>query len=181
MMNFAQTLEIGKTGESLVAQYFLRLGYSVLPVYEKAGAEHKGPVLFSAASGPLIAPDMLVFNNKETLWIEVKHKSAFTWHRVTGEWVTGIDLHHYQQYLLVQKNRPEWQVWLLFLHENGLAKDTPAGKVPPFGLFGNHILYLSDHEHHRHANHGTGGMVYWSLDALRRSKSFVLPTPPDFF
>lgn len=174
-MTFAQTLEIGKTGESLVAQYFLRLGYSVLPVYEKTGAEHKGPVLFSKTHGSLIAPDMLVFNDRESLWIEVKHKSAFTWHRLAGEWVTGIDLHHYQQYLLVQKERPEWPIWLLFLQRSGLAKDTPAGKIPPSGLFGNTLSYLSAHEHHRHANHGTSGMVYWGIDALRCSKSFVLP------
>ena len=161
-MNFQEALQVGKTCESLIAQYFLRSGYSVLPIYEKTDAEYKGPVLFSASSGALIAPDMLVFKGRQVLWIEAKHKAAFSWHRKTEEWVTGIDLHHYRQYLTIQEERPEWPIWLLFLHHNGTAKDTPTGKISPTGL-----SYLSTNEHHRHANYGSSGMVYWSVDALK--------------
>ena len=166
-MNFQANLETGKTGESLIARYLLRFGYSVLPTYETADAGHKGPVLYSAISGALVAPDMLAFKGRQVLWIEAKHKASFTWHRKTGEWVTGIDLHHYQQYLTIQNERPEWPVWLLFLHRDGIAKDTPAGKISPTGLFGNPLSYLMRNEHHRHADYGTGGMVYWGIDALK--------------
>ena len=166
-MNFPEALEIGKTGESLIARYFLRLQYSVLPIYKIADSERKGPVLHSATSGALVAPDMLVFKGRQVLWIEAKHKAAFTWHRNTSQWVTGINLHHYQQYLTIQNERPEWPIWLLFLHQDGVAKDTPDGKVSPAGLFGNSLSYLRENEHHRHLNYGTSGMVYWSIDALK--------------
>ena len=162
-MNFQEALEIGKAGESLIARYFLRIQYSVLPVYEKTDAEYKGPVLHSALSGALVAPDMLVFKGSRVLWIEAKHKAAFTWYRKTGEWVTGIDLHYYQQYLTIQNERPEWPIWLVFLHMDGTAKDTPPGKNSPTGLFGNALSYLMRNEHHRHGNH----MVYWNVDALK--------------
>ncbi len=166
-MIFQESLETGKAGESLIARYLLRLGYSVLPAYEKVDDDHKGPVLFSALSGALIAPDMLAFKGQQVLWIEAKNKAAFTWYRKTGEWVTGIDLHYYQQYLTIQEERPEWPVWLLFLHHDGIAKDTPVGKMSPTGLFGNALSTLMRNEHHRHANYGTSGMVYWGVDALK--------------
>ena len=166
-MNFQEALEIGKKGESLIARYLLARGYSVLPIYEKTDCEHKGPVLFSPISGALTVPDMLAFKGAHVLWIEAKYKGAFTWHRNTGEWVTGINLHHYQQYLTIQNERPEWPIWLLFLHGDGIAKDTPEGMKSPAGLFGNALAYLHENEHHRHANYGTSGMVYWSVDALK--------------
>ncbi|MBU2843553.1 hypothetical protein [Acidithiobacillus thiooxidans] len=173
-MSFAETLATGKTGESIIARHYLSLGYSVLPIYEKTENEFKGPVLFTPNSEPLIAPDMLVFKGNRVLWIEVKYKSAFTWHRISQKWTTGIDLHHYNQYLKVQQSRPEWEVWILFLHRAGLiAKDTPEGMTPPTGLFGNSIKFLQAHENHRHANHGKSGMVYWGLDALKKSKIFL--------
>ena len=162
-MNFQEALEIGKAGESLIARYLLGLGYSVLPIYEKTDAECKGPVLHSAKFGALIAPDLLAFKGQRVLWIEAKHKAAFTWYRKTGEWVTGIDLHYYQQYLSIQNERPEWPIWLLFLHMDGIAKDTPGGMTSPTGLFGNALSYLHGNEHHRHENH----MVYWNVDALK--------------
>ena len=166
-MNFQANLETGKTGESRIAKYLLGLGYSVLPAYEKVDDDHKGPVLYSAISGALIVPDMLAFKGRQVLWIEAKHKAAFTWHRKTSQWVTGIDLHYYQQYLTIQNERPEWPIWLLFLHMDGIAKDTPEGKRSPTGLYGNPLSCLMRNEHHRHENYGTGGMVYWSVDALK--------------
>ncbi|WP_163098556.1 hypothetical protein GL267_003035 [Acidithiobacillus ferrianus] len=166
-MIFQEALQIGKTGENRIAQYFLRMGYFVLPIYEKVDDDHKGPVLFSSISGALVAPDMLVFKGRQTLWIEAKHKTAFTWHRKTEEWVTGINLHHYQQYLTIQNERPEWPIWLLFLHHDGTAKDTPPGKISPTGLFGNALSCLRENEHHRHSNYGTSGMVYWGVDTLK--------------
>lgn len=176
-MNFPEALEIGKTGESLIAKYFLRMGYSVLPVYEKTDCEYKGPVLFSTLSGALVAPDMLVFKGRQVLWIEAKHKAAFTWHRKTGEWVTGIDLHYYHQYLTIQEERPEWPIWLLFLHHNGTAKDTPDGMASPTGLFGNALSFLHENEHHRHLNYGTSGMVYWNVNALKYLAPLAVISP----
>ena len=168
-MSFADKLAIGKIGESVIASWFLSRGYSVLPVYEKEVNEGKGPTLFCSDKTQLISPDMLVFNSAsgKVYWIEAKHKSAFTWHRNTRAWVTGIDLHHYTQYLEVAKRTP-WNVWLLFLHRSGIAKDTPDGMISPVGLFGGNIALLSRQEHHRYENHGRSGMVYWAHTSLKK-------------
>jgi len=162
---FRDYLSFGQIGESRIAGWFKRKGYSVLRVYEKEINSGKGPRFFTP-HGKLIALDMLVINKlaRKVFWIEAKHKTAFTWHRNTGEWVTGIDLKHYGDYCSLQKLSP-FPVWLLFLHLGGQAKDSPAQS--PAGLFGGELGYLQKHEHHRHRNWGIGGMVYWAHKTLR--------------
>lgn len=162
-MSFSEQLRFGKVGESKIAVALKRCGFNVLPVYEKEVSEGKGPVLFVADGRELVLPDLLAFNSKKTIWVEAKHKTAFTKHRITGDWVTGIDLHHYNDYLEVSKLSP-WPVWLIFLHDGGQAKDSPPDS--PSGVFGNNINILSQHEHHRHENHGKHGMVYWTVPPL---------------
>jgi len=164
-MNFDQALQFGKTGESIIAQYFKGRGFNVLPVYEKTDKEYKGPAIYSADGGTIVAPDMLIFG-KKTLWIEAKHKSAFSWHRITQKWVTGIDAHHYREYLKVIANS-EWPIWLLFLHRTGEAKHTPDTMTSPCGLFGNDLFFLSKNINHEHKNWGKHGMVYWAHDKLK--------------
>jgi len=167
-MGFKEKLAVGKIGESLIAKWFISKDYNVLPVYEKEINEGKGPVLFSSTLKNLICPDMLVFKDKKVFWIEAKHKSAFSWHRITKEWVTGIDLHHYEDYLEVANTLCGWPVYLLFLHESGKAKDTPEGMETPTGLFGENLNKLATCEHHRHDNWGKYGMVYWSVSSLKK-------------
>jgi len=163
-MSFAASLDYGRAGESAIAMWLRRRGFCVLPVYEKILDDHKGPQLYTAKSS-LIAPDLLAFNTDKVLWIEAKHKTAFTWHRITQRWVTGIDQVHYLDYCQVAAQTP-WPVWLLFLHEGGQAKDSPPNS--PAGLFGNALSYLQKHENHRHDNWGRGGMVYWWHGDLKR-------------
>lgn len=164
--DFEQKYAVGKIGESLIANWFRGRGFNVLPVYEKEIKENKGPTLFLAEGGSLICPDMLVFKPGKTLWIEAKHKTAFSWHRITQRWVTGIDLRHYSDYLKVAEG--QWPVWLLFLHQDGTAKDTPEGLISPTGLFGNDIKVLKTIENHRSDKYGRSGMVYWSHDKLKQ-------------
>ncbi len=164
---FKETLRVGKIGESKIAQYFMGKGYNVLPVYELEIDSGKGPQLYTPGK-QLIAPDMLVFKMEKCFWIEAKHKTAFTWHRNTQRWTTGIDLNHYGHYCLVDDCTP-WPVWLMFLHKGGQAKDSPANS--PAGLFGNSLEFLRSHENHRSPNWGKSGMVYWSKDSLK----FIAP------
>lgn len=167
-MTFSAKLEYGKAGESRIASYFKSKGYSVLPVYEKEMTEHKGPTIFAFDGTQVIAPDMLVFGSSGCFWIEAKRKAAFTYHRNTSRWVTGIDLHHYENYLRVSSELSPWPVWLLFLHERGnKAKDTPEGMESPYGLFGNDLVVLRECENHRHSNWGKHGMVYWARESLK--------------
>ena len=163
MPTFTDNLKFGQTAESSIARWMRGQGYAILPVYEKLIDEGKGPQIFTPTR-ELIAPDMLAFKTDKTIWIEAKHKTAFTWHRISKTWCTGIDLRHYSDYCEVDDSSP-WPVWLLFLHRGGQAKDSPSDS--PAGLFGNSLRYLRDNEHHRHDNWGRSGMVYWSIDALK--------------
>lgn len=170
-MNFENNLEIGKMGESVVAKWFQKNGYSVLPVYEKEVNEFKGPTLLTPNGAELICPDMIVFKKEKIFWAEVKYKSAFTWHRKTENWVTGIDLRHYNNYLKIQSNECGLKKILLFLHHSGKAKDTPEGMISPTGLFGGLLHFLRHCENHRHINGGASGMVYWSIYSLKKLAS----------
>lgn len=157
-MSFRENLGYGQAGESEIARWLIGRGSTVLPVYEKIIDTGKGPQLYTAI-GNLVAPDLVALKDQKFTWIEAKRKSAFTWHRITQRWVTGIDLRHYEDYIKVREvvGAP---VWLLFLHEGGQAKDSP--KESPAGLFGSEIIQLMQNENHRHKNHGRSGMVYWA-------------------
>ena len=161
-MTFQESLHCGAIGESLIARWLNWRGWHVLPVYEVEAQSGKGPRLF-AKDRQLIAPDMLVLKGDTVLWIEAKHKDAFSWHRNTQQWTTGIDLRHYVDYCEVNDSTQR-DVWLLFLHRGGQAKDSPPDS--PSGLFGQSLLALRCRESHRHSNWGNSGMVYWGKDSL---------------
>jgi hypothetical protein len=168
-MNFQRQLNVGKIGESYIARWFQNRGYNILPVYQIEIHENKGPTLLTCNDIQLICPDMLVFKENKVFWIEAKHKTAFSWHRKTNKWVTGIDLRHYEDYKKVAMNLSGWPVYLMFLHKaGGIAKDTPDGMISPTGLYGGEIMYLSENENHRHDNWGKSGMVYWSTEVLKK-------------
>jgi hypothetical protein len=167
MNSFQEQLVIGKLGESLIANWFKKRGFHVLPVYEKEINEGKGPQLFTASGEDLIAPDLLVFNGaSKVIWIEAKHKSAFTWYRRKSRWTTGIDMIHYSNYLKISEIS-NWPMWLMFLQRDGVSKDMPSGMVSPSGLYGGDIKMLKDNESHRSPKYGKGGMVYWAEQKLK--------------
>jgi hypothetical protein len=161
-MNFSARLDEGRAGESAIARWLRLRGSSVLPVYEKLIDDGKGPRLFTPA-GQLVAPDLVVFRHGGVMWIEAKHKEAFSWHRITKRWTTGIDAHHYREYQDVSRI-VQCPVWLLFLHRGGQAKDSPA--TSPSGLYGNDLAYLSEHVNHTSPNWGRHGMVYRAIADL---------------
>jgi hypothetical protein len=162
-MGFDQRLPFGKAAETAIGLYLRGRGFSVLPIYERTDDEKKGPQLYRSGR-PLIAPDMLVYRRSDVYWIEAKHKTAFSWHRLSQSWVTGIDRRHYVDYLELLTESP-WPVWLFFLHRGGQAKDSPGDS--PAGLFGNDLSVLRDCVNHRHHGWGSSGMIYWAIGNLR--------------
>lgn len=166
---FNENLKQGKVGESQIAQWLKRRGHHILPIYEIEKGQYAGPAVYSSNGESFIAPDMIAFW-KKTVWIEAKHKTAFTWHRISQRWVTGIDLHHYMQYQRVAEIS-EWPVWLMFLHCGGSAKDSDPS---PAGLFGNELNYLIRNENHRHNAWGKHGMVYWGIGTLKKLAEYPL-------
>lgn len=169
MGKFEASLAFGQEGELTVSKWLQSRGHLVFPAYEKEGGDFKGPQLFSEA-GDLVLPDLLAFRSGRAIWFEVKRKTCFTWHRISKRWVTGIDLHHYSQYLEVSA-RTELPVWLMFYHPKNTpdARDVQHGCPSrcPAGLFGNCIATLRTAENHRHENWGKNGMVYWAHDSLK--------------
>lgn len=163
---FARSLSVGQLGESKIAQWLNRRGWAVLPVYDVEMNTGKGPRLF-APDDKLIALDMFAFHpsKRAALWIEAKHKTVFTWHRISRKWTTGIDLRHYGDYLRIADMSP-WPVWLLFLHSQDRTQRRDEPWPCPTGLFGQTLDYLRAHENHRHENWGRTGMVYWAHERL---------------
>lgn len=163
---FNQKIQVGAIGQSKIAKWFCGRGGLVLPVYEKEIDDGKGPRLFMM-DGELIAPDMLVFNKGKIYWIEAKHKSVFSWHRISGRWVTGIDVRHYNDYLQIAELL-SYPVWLMFLHQNSFLLDRNEPYPCPTGLFGEDINVLRSKENHRSSLYGKEGMVYWAHSNLKR-------------
>jgi len=167
---FDKSLAVGKVGESQIAEWLKRRGNHILPVYEIEKGQYAGPAVYTSEGESVIAPDMLSFGGGKTTWVEAKYKEAFSWHRKTSCWVTGIDRRHYQEYLKIRE-LVDWPIWLLFLHRGGCAKDSVKS---PAGLFGNDLEYLSEHINHEHENWGKTGMVYWAINSLKKLSDYPL-------
>jgi hypothetical protein len=175
-MSFQREYSKGLIGESLIAAWFKARGNGVLPAYQVEIETGKGPQFFTA-DGDFVAPDMLVFGGQRSngrppamLWVEAKHKTAFSWHRESREWCTGIDLRHYEQYQQVERIS-RLPVWVMFLHRQDRPSDRDlAAGCPskcPTGLFGAALDSLKGCVHHRSANWGRDGMVYWTPSDFR--------------
>lgn len=164
---FELKLKNGQIGESLISHWLRSKGWNVLPVYEMEVNHGKGPRLFSAQS-QIVAPDAIAFKGEKVMWIEVKHKTAFTEYRIKGTFQTGIDLRHYMEYIKISELN-EWPLWILFFHAGGTAKDSAPS---PAGLYGGEIRYLMSCEDHRSEKHGHTGMVYWNEQDLKKLATY---------
>ena len=160
-MMFNDKLSFGKVGESYIANWFKKKGYNVLPVYEVEAGQYKGPVVYCQNGDKLIAPDMIVFNRENIIWIEAKHKKGFPLNRMRGKYVVGINKDHFNNYLEVAK-LTDWPFWLIFLVEGGKVKDSPINDSGLYGLNIRKAKDLVDHESDK------TDMVYWLKDDLRK-------------
>ena len=168
MSTFADSLHQGQLGESIIANWLRRMGWHVLPAYEKQIDSGKGPRLFLAkghADRQLIAPDILGLREGKFMWFEAKHKTRFSWYGMGRYFVTGIDKRHFDDYCKVAKET-KLPVWVLFLHvdSNTWQKDVDNWNAPPqcpTGLFGAEITKMQAEKSHDSNRHGASGMYYW--------------------
>lgn len=166
-MTFNERLKRGKVAETKIANWLrFKCKYSIVPVYEIAEGQYKGPQVFTP-DAELVAPDMFAFKHEGVKWIEAKQKSIFSWYPArralkpneVQRWTTGIDRHHYLDYLRIALESP-WPVWLLFYHTDIATNE--HGDKSPTGLFGNDLITLQDNRDHESPNWGKYGMIYWA-------------------
>lgn len=173
MSSFQENLAQGQLGESVISKWLQGRDHLVFPAYQIEHHTGKGPQMF-AASGDLVLPDLLAFRGQKIQWVEAKHKTCFTWHRISSRWVTGIDLRHYGEYQEVAL-RTALPVWLMFWHpkaepnQRDLEHSCPS--ACPVGLFGNDLSILTQRENHRSDKWGRSGMVYWAHESLKKIAS----------
>lgn len=179
MASFQQALKQGRVAESLIATWLrVKRGGVVVPAYEIEKSCGKGPQVFTP-DNEFVSPDLILIKDAKAIWIEAKHKSVFTWHRISSQWTTGIDLRHYFDYFHVWR-ATQWPVWILFFHRESQPdqRDLRQGSPEscPIGLFGGELGGLLQKENHRCAaigssrkevGHGRSGMVYWAEKDLR--------------
>ena len=179
MGDFDRQFAFGRVGEGFITQWLISHGASVYPVETLRPDTFQGCVVHPAGymKGPhitlddvrLVLPDLLVHLYGGWKWIEAKHKTCFTWHRKSRQWTTGIDLHHYQEYLHIE-SVTGLPVYLMFYHPRRKpdARDIAAGcpSESPIGMFCGTVQELRECENHRHENHGRHGMVYWAPNAF---------------
>lgn len=177
-MNFAERQEsrAGMLGESLIAQYFISKGWSILPAYEKEIDTGKGPRVFTP-TGEHIAPDLLMFRANSVVWIEAKHKSRFSWYGIGGYWVTGIDIRHFEDYCKLAQII-DWPILLLFFHRESDAwkEDVKRWDCPPrcpTGLYCGDLTELKESYSHRSDKYGRGGMIYWDPEQHLRQLATI--------
>lgn len=168
--SFDESLFVGKIAESEIARWIRKNGSSTLPIYEVERGNYKGPVLYAPDGTAIIAPDILCFKNGKVYWVEAKHKEIFSFYRKKQAWQTGIDYHHWHEYLRIQLLIPSILVWLMFLHKGGIDKS--SGKKSPAGLYARPISKLKDCIDHvdtsintrKYAPHG---MILWDIKSLK--------------
>jgi hypothetical protein len=168
---FAKKLKTGQLGESLIAKWLNSKGWFVVPVYEIEINSGKGPRVFAPDNERIIAPDIFAVNplRSRVRFIECKHKTVFTWHRISQKWQTGIDLKHWADYLKLS-DKTGVDTWLLFLHRQSTPSliDIHYGcpTASPVGLFGQSIKTLKDKG--RKDDRYAKGMIYWNHGHLQK-------------
>jgi hypothetical protein len=172
MTRFEESLHKGRLSESAIVSWLRARGNGVITVYEIQHDAKMGPRFLASRSRAFVAPDVLCFGGEgSVLWCETKHKTVFSWHRKTQQWVTGVDLHHFRDYERVA-GETGLPVWLAFLHVSSTpnSADWKYNCPPqcPTGLFVGEIGRLASQYNHKHENWGRHGMIYWSSQTLHR-------------
>jgi len=158
MTRQSETAIFGLQGEILISEWLRANGYGVTPLYQMV-SNNQAPKLLLEHGLELLAPDLYIFREFESAWVEVKRKKNVSYHRRSERWVTGVNPHNFEQYLSLAKIQ-EFPVILLFL----LEKPTDDGAFPA-SLYGADVRFLE-----RNINHHYDGtdhpQNYWDMATL---------------
>jgi hypothetical protein len=172
-MIFNDALKFGLGGERIVAEMFKAKGWVVVQVGGQHGA-YQGPRIELPLGLVQVCPDLIVMNGAKALWIEVKRKSQFAYHRNSKTFVTGVDLHHWKEYL-ANDLYGSFPMWLFFVHETSSVHSLPFGESavrPRPGLYFERVRWMESHKHHEYHNHGANnfgnhGGIFWDVTKLK--------------
>ena len=167
-MIFNDSLKFGLGGERIVAEIMRARGWTVVQVGGQHG-EYKGPRIELPLGLELVSPDLIVIKNGIVRWIEVKRKTQFSYHRNSEAITTGIDLHHWNEYLQ-NDTYGSFPMWLFFVHEFSSVAGVPAGTItetPKAGVYLQSVSWLSKNSSHTSMKFGGHGGIFWDIKALK--------------
>lgn len=145
----------GRTGEEIVAEQLRLRNKGVIPSYDYCGKDRNKAPRLQFTWGWLVVPDLDVCGGGERFWCEVKTKAERSFHRLSGDYVHGIDKHHYKQYLEVERESGCRVLLFIVEEDTGLILYGPLGTLPI---------------HHETDKMGKGGMVYWDVEEFKELK-----------
>jgi hypothetical protein len=108
--SFEQKLAFGQEGEHEVAEFLLKRGVKIMPLYQFT-PDH-APFIFSDTQ-KIISPDLFCFS-KCVFMVEVKTKNQ--WIKYKGVVETGINKRHFDHYTEVEK-MTGLEIFLFFNHK----------------------------------------------------------------
>lgn len=110
--NFKLNLAFGQEGEKEVTFLLLKKGYSILPLYQFT--DDISPKILKGDLS-FVSPDLTIFKNGKTTFIEAKRKTGWVKYKETIE--TGCDFRLYEHYKKVS-SETGIELWMVFVHEN---------------------------------------------------------------
>lgn len=105
--------QMGRRGEQVVVAMLQSLGWGIIPSYDYAGPNGDRAPSLQAHGRWLPLPDLDTARGGHRRWVEVKTKRSANYTRKDAEYVHGIDLDKFQQYLDVQDITGA-EIWLAF-------------------------------------------------------------------
>lgn len=109
--NFKESLAFGEEGEHEVAEYLIKKGVNVLPLYQFENSH--APYILSLTQ-KVVSPDLICFKN-DSFMVEVKTKNQ--WVEFEGNRETGLNKTHFDYYKKIRELTGK-QVFVIFNHKS---------------------------------------------------------------
>jgi hypothetical protein len=141
--------------EEKVTKILNKVGWSVMSVGYIPKTGYGAPLLSLAHNmGRLVLPDLLCFNGEELIWLEVKYRTAISWHENTNTPNVAFETRLLHQYLRIQEHT-KIPVFVLFW-----VKEEREMRV-------GSITFLANNFHHEHPGALNKMMTFWDWNRLK--------------